>query len=39
MSLDKWNPTEEERDRKSGEVLDDNDRNLIEVKTKLNGYI
>ncbi len=35
----KWNPTEEERKRKAGETLDDNDRNLIEVKTKLNGYI
>ncbi len=40
MSLGfKWNPTEEERARKSGEFLDDNDRNLIKIKTKLNGYI
>lgn len=40
MSLEfKWNPTEEERKRKAGEILDDNDRDLIKIKTTLNGYI
>ncbi len=35
----KWNPTEEEKERKAGKISDGNDRNLIQIKTTLNGYI
>lgn len=35
----KWNPTEEEKERKAGKISDGNDRSLIQIKTTLNGYI